>query len=101
MKFLVKPSKTDKPPSITYAWKQLYNIINHTSATPKSWILDYETSHHLQHAMREKHSISFQLVPPHNRKVNLAEQAIQTFKNHLKTELSTVQPDFPIAEWDR
>ena len=48
-----------------------------------------------------KNSISFQLVSPHNYRDNLAVQAIHTFKNHFKTGLSTVHPDFHIAEWDR
>ena len=42
-----------------------------------------------------KNRISFQLVP-HNHRVNLVEGAIQTFKAHFKTSLSTVHPDFPI-----
>ena len=85
--------------TITNAWKQFYSIINHTSATPNSWILDNEISHYLQHAIR-KNSISFQLVSPHNHRSNLIERAIQTFKNYLKTGLGTVHPQFPIAEWD-
>ena len=48
-----------------------------------------------------KHNILFQLGPPHNYRANIAEQAIQTFKNHFKEELSSLHPDFPIAEWDR
>ena len=48
-----------------------------------------------------KNSISFQLVPSHNHRANLAERAIQPFKNHFRTGLSTVHPDFRIAEWDR
>ena len=28
--------------TITNVWTQLYNTINHTSATPNSWILDNE-----------------------------------------------------------
>ena len=48
-----------------------------------------------------KHNAQFQLVPPHNHRTNLAERAIQTFKNHFKAGLSSLHPDFPIAEWDR
>ena len=48
-----------------------------------------------------KHSVQFQLVPPHNRIANLAERAIQTFKNHFKVGLSSLHPDFCITEWDK
>ena len=45
--------------------------------------------------------IGYQLVPPYNHKTNLAERAIQTFKNHFKTGLSLCHPDFPRNQWDR
>ena len=50
--------------------------------------------------MRKK-QITYQMVPPHYHRANLAERAIQTFKIHIKAGLSTLQSDFPIAEWDR
>ena len=31
----------------------------------------------------------------------MAERAIQTYKNHFKAGLATLDPDFPLAEWDR
>ena len=38
------------------------------------------------------------MIPPHNHRANLAETAIQTFMNHSEAGLSTIYPDFPIAE---
>ena len=40
------------------------------------------------------------MVPPHNHRENLAKRAIQKFEKHFKAGLSTLHPDFPIAEWD-
>ena len=40
-------------------------------------------------------------MPPHNHRANAAERAIQTFKHHFKSCLATIDPDFPIREWDR
>ena len=34
-------------------------------------------------------------------RANAAERAIQTFKNNLKAGLASVDPAFPVAEWDR
>ena len=45
--------------------------------------------------------LKYQLVPPHIHRANKAERAIQTMKGHLKAGLATVDPDFPIHEWDR
>ena len=43
----------------------------------------------------------FQLVEPHNHRVNAAERAIHTFKNHFIAVLCTVDKDFPLQLWDR
>ena len=45
--------------------------------------------------------IIYQLVPPHNHQTNLDERDIQTFINHFKTGLATVDLDFPFVELDR
>jgi hypothetical protein len=42
-----------------------------------------------------------QLVPPDNHRQNLAERAIQTFKNHFKSVLAGVADSFPMKLWDR
>ncbi len=31
---------------------------------------------------------------------NAVERAIQTFKNHFKAVIASLDPDFPITEWD-
>ena len=68
--------------------------------TTKTWILDNEVSQELRGAM-DKKSVKYQLVPPYSHRANAAERAIQTFKNHFKAGLASLDPDFPIAEWDR
>jgi hypothetical protein len=67
---------------------------------PNTWVLDNETSSTLKMAMKKKET-NFQLVPPHMHRANAAERAIQTFKNHFKAGLASVDPAFPVAEWDR
>ena len=44
--------------------------------------------------------VVFQLVPPHNHRANAAERAIQTFKTHVITILTGIDPKFPISQWD-
>ena len=64
------------------------------------WILDNEASFDLKSAMT-KYKTTYQLVPPHTHRANAAERAIQTFKNHFKAGLASLDPQFPVSEWDR
>ena len=41
------------------------------------------------------------MVPPDTHRCNIAERAIQTFKNHFIAMLSGVDPSFPIFLWSR
>ena len=41
------------------------------------------------------------LVEPHNHRVNAAERAIQTFKDHFISALATTDSKFPLQLWDR
>ena len=45
--------------------------------------------------------MTFQLVPPHFHRTNLAECAIQTCKAHFKAGLASVDQEFSLTEWDR
>jgi hypothetical protein len=94
------PLKNRQAKTITTAWKSLQDKLIISGAAPSTWILDNETSHELQSAMT-KYKTTFQFVPPHTHRANLAERAIQTFKGHFKAGLASVHPDFPISEWDR
>jgi hypothetical protein len=41
------------------------------------------------------------LVEPNNHRVNVAERAIQTFKDHFVSALATTDSKFPLQLWDR
>jgi hypothetical protein len=49
---------------------------------PKMHMLDNEASEKIKDEI--KNNCKIQLVPPDTHQQNLAEQAIQTFKNHFK-----------------
>ena len=63
-------------------------------------MLDNETSAELKGAFK-KYEVTFQLVAPHTHRANKAERAIQTFKNHFKAGLASVDPKFPVSAWDK
>ena len=72
-----------------------------TSGTvkPTTHILDNKASAEFKKETQKNCKI--QLVPPDNHRRNLAEQAIQTFKNHFKAILVGVDDTFPMRLWDR
>ena len=43
----------------------------------------------------KEHDCAWQIVEPHNHRVNAAERAIQTFKNHFISGLCTTDRNFP------
>lgn len=49
----------------------------------------------------EKHNMEYQLTPAQMHRRNIAERAIQTFKNHFITILAGTSKTFPKNEWDR
>ena len=62
--------------------------------------MDNEFSEDMKIALR-KEKIQHHLVPPNCHRANAAERAIQTFKNHFKAGLATLDPNFSVREWDR
>ena len=62
--------------------------------------MDNEASKYLKEALKTDEQ-EYQLTPPHIHRINAAERAIRTYKNHFTAGLCSVHPNFPIAEWDR
>ena len=64
--------------SITSAWKYLHDKLHVAGVKPETWVLDNETSNLLTDTIKDNDT-TYQLVPPHIHRANLAERAIQTF----------------------
>ena len=94
------PLKNRQAKTLTNAWTQLHDAISRSGHTMKKFVLDNEISGELKAALT-KYKYKFQLTPPNIHRINAAERAIRTYKNHLLSGLATCHPDFPIAEWDR
>ena len=92
--------KTRNVKEITEKWQDLYNKITKNTVTTKYWILDNEASKYLKDALGTNDQ-DFQLTPPHIHRINAAERAIRTYKNHLLAGIATCDKDYPIIEWDR
>ena len=86
--------------TIKNAILNITDILQAHGTKPNLYILDNEASLDLKQSLK-KNNITFELVPPHVHRRNAAERAIQTFKDHFIAGLASVDPAFPIAEWDR
>jgi hypothetical protein len=67
---------------------------------PKMHLLDNECYQEYKDAIT-KNGMKFQLVPPNNHHRNIAEKAIQTFKDHFVAVLCGTDAKFPMQLWCR
>ena len=79
---------------------KLHNQFKQAGVAPESYVLDNEISIDLISAFDEER-IKYQLVTPYKHRNSRAERAIKTYKVHFKSGLATVDPNFPLSEWDR
>jgi hypothetical protein len=91
-------------PSCTYAsmvtaFTQVITTLKTGGYHPALNVMDNECSAVFEKYIRSE-QINIQLVPPHNHRVNAAERAIATFKEHFIAALATVDMHCPLQLWD-
>ena len=91
---------TRQAAELTASWTTLFLKLQTNGPAPELHILDNECSEEL-HKSFKKYQVTIQLVPPHVYLQNATECAIQTWKNHFLAVIATLDPKFPIQEWDR
>jgi len=79
---LVEPMKNRTAGEMIRAYQVLIDRLNLAGIFPKLHILDNECSTELKTVIKTN-KMTFQLVPPHDHWRNIAEKAIQTFKDHF------------------
>ena len=84
---------------LTKAWQHLQTEFGKAGVAPEVWVLDNEISNDLKQSFKINQT-NYQLVPPHSHCRNLAERAIQTWKNHFKAGLASADPNFLLTAWD-
>ena len=85
---------------ITDAWGYNHNRLAKSAAQPKYNILHNEFSSELHKALA-KHNVTYKNVPPNMHRRNAAERTVRTFKYHLLAGLASIDPLFPITQYDR
>ena len=83
--------------TITSAWKQLHSKFTTAGVPPSTYVMYNEISDDLLRALKVINE-EYQLVPLRSHRRNPAERTIQTWKNHFKTGLVSVDPVFPLTE---
>ena len=74
--------------SVEKGYTPTFNVTDNQATTPIK-------------AFLKKKNCNWQFVEPSNHRVNAAERAIQTFKNHFISGLSSTDTDWPLQLWDQ
>ena len=80
---LVRPMKNREASSHVAAFKSIYTYLKNRNFKPALHVMDNECSKIVRDYIENDTSTRIQFVEAHHHKVNAAERAIQTFKNHL------------------
>jgi hypothetical protein len=91
------PSRTDA--AMVKAFNEVISTLKIGGYTPTLNVMDNKCSAAVE-AYIKSERIGIQMVPPHNHRVNAAERAIATFKEHFIAALATVDAHCPLQLWD-
>jgi hypothetical protein len=97
---LVRPITDREAPRIMEAFEDVFSYLEDIGFKPRFNVLDNEASSAITKYLSTK-GIKWQFVPPNEHRVNAAERAIQTFKNHFIAGLCTTDRYFPFQLWDK
>jgi hypothetical protein len=91
------PFRTDGTMIATF--KDILANLNTRGYAPTLNVMDNKCSKAVEAHIRSN-NMDIHLVPPHNHRVNAAERAIATFKEHFISALATVNKDCLLQLWD-
>ena len=97
---LAEPLKNRTSGELTKAYKTIMDRLHKCGIKPTLHILDNECSGEFKDAI-SSYGAKHQLVPPHDHRRNIAEKAIQVFKDHFVSVLCGTAEDFPMNLWCR
>jgi hypothetical protein len=96
----VVPMKSRSDSELVKAYEHIHQELTAKGFKPKLQTLNNEASAALKHFFTAN-DVEYQLVPPHCHRLNAAERAIRTFKEHFVAGLSSVDPTFTLHLLDR
>ena len=94
----VEPTKNKTEGEMIAARSRALDRMRACGIKPKRQVLDNEASKQYRQAIKES-EMDYQLVPPEDHRRNVAEKAIQTWKDHFVATLSGTASSFPAHLW--
>ena len=82
------------------AYKKKFEYLESKGFKMKVNIMDNQATKIISSFLTSK-ECKLQLVEPHNHRMNAAERAIETWKDHFISALCTTDSAFPVQLWDR
>jgi hypothetical protein len=89
-----------KRESLIKGYNKMYEDLQIAGINPVLYRLDNQTSKDIVKEIENK-GLIYQVASPGDHRLNHAERAIQTFKNHFIAILYGTDSDFPAKQWDR
>lgn len=93
------PINSTSNSDIIAAFKHVFKTLADKGYKPTFNVTDNQAAEPIKAFMQEQHG-TVQFVEPNNHRVNAAERAIQTFKNHFISGLCTTDKAFPFQLWN-
>ncbi len=93
-----EPMKNRSEDEMIEVYQKIINRMKAAGVGLKPHQLDNKASKAYKQCIRQN-GMMHELVPPDNHRSNLAERAIQTFKHHFISILSSVDDKFPLSLW--
>eukprot|EP00804_Cyclotella_cryptica_P015967 CCRYP_004129-RA/>CCRYP_004129-RA protein AED:0.18 eAED:0.18 QI:0/0/0/1/0/0/2/0/948 len=94
----VEPTKNRTEGELILARSRALLRMKACNITPQHQVLDNEISAAYREAITTS-AMTYQLVPPDDHRRNIAEKAIQTWKDHFVSALSGTADNFPLHLW--
>ena len=89
-----------KDETIIKAFDEIFTEFTQKGYKPTFNVTDNQATTPIKAYLKEA-GCRWQLVEPINHRVNAAERAIQTFKNHFISGLCSTDSEWPIQLWDQ
>jgi hypothetical protein len=94
------PLKNMEDITVFNAYKKQFDFLTSKGFSLKLNVMDNQASKQIRRFLTAQ-ECELLLVEPHNHRVNAAERAIQTFKDHFVSALATTDSEFPLQLWNR
>jgi hypothetical protein len=94
----VEPTKNRTEGELILAYTRALTRLHACGLTLKCQVLDNEASAAYKQSILNS-GLTYQLVPPDDHRRNVAEKAIQTWKDHFIAVLSSTADKFPLHLW--